>query len=95
MTNRWNHNIHYGRQLLELVPAGADDALDVGCGEGWLVRELRHRVTHAVGIDPDAASVAAANASTETDGIEYIRGDFLTLMYIHRHRAGALIDLAG
>ena len=78
VTDRWNHNIHYGRQLLELVPASAHDALDIGCGEGWLVRELRRRVPHVVGIDADAFSIAAASASDTQDGVEYIQGDFLT-----------------
>lgn len=74
---RWNHNIHYGRQLLRLIPRGAADALDVGCGEGWLVRELRQRVGHVVGIDPDRDSIEAARSSAGPDGIEYLQGDFL------------------
>jgi len=28
-----------------------DSVLDLGCGEGWLVRELASRVTRAVGVD--------------------------------------------
>ncbi len=27
VTERWNHNIHRGRQLIRLVPMGARDAL--------------------------------------------------------------------
>lgn len=75
---RWNHNIHYGSELIERVPATAHDALDVGCGEGWLVRELRRRVGHVVGIDSDAESVAAARAHGDVDAAEYLEGDFLT-----------------
>ena len=75
---RWNHNIHYGRQLLGFVPVGAHDAFDIGCGEGWLVRELRQTVPHVVGIDADGFSIAAASASNHEDGIEYLHGDFLT-----------------
>lgn len=78
VTERWNHNIHYGRQLLSLVPDGALDALDIGCGEGWLVRELRQRVPHVVGIDADEFSIAAASASDMQEGIDYLQGDFLT-----------------
>ena len=78
VTERWNHNVHYGHRLLELVPVGAHDALDIGCGEGWLVRELRQRVPHVVGIDADAFSIAAASASDAQDGVEYLQGDFLT-----------------
>jgi SAM-dependent methyltransferase len=76
-TGRWNHNIHYGLELLALIPAGARNALDVGCGEGWLVRQLRQQVGHVVGIDPDPFSILAAPAVGEIDGIEYVRGDFL------------------
>ncbi|MGH9044991.1 MAG: class I SAM-dependent methyltransferase [Acidimicrobiales bacterium] len=76
--DRWNHNIHYGRQLLGLIPDGAQDALDVGCGEGWLVREMRQRVGHVVGIDTDAFSILAARAVGDVDGVEYLQGDLLT-----------------
>lgn len=76
--DRWNHNVHYGRQMLGLIPHGAQDALDVGCGEGWLVRQMRQRVGHVVGIDTDAFSILAARAVGEIDGIEYLQGDLLT-----------------
>jgi ubiquinone/menaquinone biosynthesis C-methylase UbiE len=75
--DRWNHNIHYARQLLERIPSGAQDALDVGCGEGWLVRELRQRVSHIVGIDPDDGCLAVARSFGEPAGVEYVQGDFL------------------
>lgn len=75
---RWNPNIHYGRQLLRLLPVGAHDALDVGCGEGWLVREMRRTVPSVVGIDADRFSIAAAGALDHRDGIEYLLGDFLS-----------------
>lgn len=75
---RWNHNLHYGRRLLARIPAGANDALDVGCGDGWLVRELRQQVGHVVGIDPDVACIAAARCANCTDGVEYFQGDFLS-----------------
>jgi 2-polyprenyl-3-methyl-5-hydroxy-6-metoxy-1,4-benzoquinol methylase len=61
-----------------LIPVDAHNALDIGCGEGWLVRELRQRVPHVVGIDPDELCVLAASASSQDDGIDYIHGDFLT-----------------
>lgn len=78
VTDRWNHNIHYAVRLLELVPTGARDGLDVGCGEGWFVRELRQRVPHVVGIDVDGPSIALARASTVQAGSEFVEGDFLS-----------------
>src|SRR4051812_25699589 len=37
----WNHNIHYHGLVLDAVPVGATFALDAGCGDGDLARELR------------------------------------------------------
>jgi 2-polyprenyl-3-methyl-5-hydroxy-6-metoxy-1,4-benzoquinol methylase len=79
--DRWNHNIHYGRQLLKLIPATAQNALDVGCGDGWLVRELRHRVPHVVGIDADDSCISAARVFGEVAGIDYLHGDFLSYAF--------------
>lgn len=72
---RWNHNIHYHPILLEAVPAPCGHALDVGCGEGTLCRQLRRRVPHVTGIDVDERSIALARAHPSED-IEYIAGDF-------------------
>jgi SAM-dependent methyltransferase len=76
MAARWNHNIHYHPLILAGVPAGCERALDVGCGEGTLSRELRGRVRRVTGIDLDAASIEAARAAG-AEGIEYVHGDFL------------------
>ena len=76
---RWNHNIHYGRALLDAVPPGARDALDVGCGEGWLARELSSVIDNVVGLDPDDESILAARTSSgDANGVEYVKGDLLT-----------------
>lgn len=37
--------------------------LDVGCGEGWLIRALADRVPHCVGVDAIASLIAAARAA--------------------------------
>jgi SAM-dependent methyltransferase len=70
---QWNHNIHY----YPLVPPGASRALDVGCGDGLLARELRRIVPHVTGVDRDAASLAIARESDDGLGINYVCGDFL------------------
>ena len=47
--------------------------LDIGCGEGWLVRELAARNIHAVGVDVVPALVEAAQRAGG--------GDFRTMSY--------------
>lgn len=54
-TDRWNHNTHHYPRLRALLPPDAVRVLDVGCGEGTLVRFLRAGGHHAVGLDPDVA----------------------------------------
>ncbi|MFI7130957.1 class I SAM-dependent methyltransferase [Nonomuraea sp. NPDC050153] len=73
---RWNHNIHYHPRILDAVPDGARRALDVGCGEGMLARELRRTVPGVTGIDLDATSIDQARG--HPDDVEFILGDFLT-----------------
>lgn len=73
---RWNHNIHYDPLLLAAVPPGCRSALDVGCGEGILARELRTTIPSVTGIDLDCPSIERARA--EGGGVEYVQGDFLT-----------------
>lgn len=72
---RWNHNVHYYRLILDAVPPGARRALDVGCGEGSLCRALRERVPRVVGIDVDANSIRLARSAG--GDIEYLHRDFL------------------
>lgn len=74
----WNHNTLYHRAVLESIPPGCRSALDVGCGEGRLTRELRRLIPEVVGIDADEASIAAAESHPGAGEITYIRGDFLT-----------------
>ncbi|RNG26068.1 class I SAM-dependent methyltransferase [Streptomyces botrytidirepellens] len=73
---RWNHNIHYHTRILRAVPDGARHALDVGCGEGMLARELRRTVPHVTGIDLHGPSIDQARA--HPGDIDYVLGDFLT-----------------
>ena len=60
MRRRWNHNIHYHPKILQAVPNGAERALDIGCGEGMLARELRSVVPEVTGIDLDTPSLELA-----------------------------------
>ena len=72
----WNHNIHYYPVVLAAVPAGAERALDVGCGAGMLARQLRERVPYVLGLDLDEPSLTAARAADRGDLVDYVLGDF-------------------
>ncbi|HST26058.1 MAG TPA: class I SAM-dependent methyltransferase [Gaiellaceae bacterium] len=77
MTRRpWNHNLHYLPVLLAAAPPGCNRALDVGCGEGILARELQKTIPHVTGIDLDETTLAKAK-SQDCD-VDYVLGDFLT-----------------
>lgn len=73
---RWNHNLRYHRWVLDAVPARCTRALDVGCGEGILTRQLRLRVPEVTGIDLDEPSLERAR--THSADVGYVHGDFLT-----------------
>lgn len=74
----WNHNIHYHPLILAAIPPGTERALDVGCGEGLLARELRRVVPHVSAIDADAPVLGRARRADGGAGVRYLHGDFLT-----------------
>ena len=64
---RWNHNVHYYRLVLAAVPPGCERALDVGCGEGMLARQLAGRVRHVTGMAPGGRLVVGVARSRLPD----------------------------
>jgi 2-polyprenyl-3-methyl-5-hydroxy-6-metoxy-1,4-benzoquinol methylase len=62
--------------VLRAVPAGSARALDVGCGDGMLARELRSHVPCVTGIDRDEASINRGRRLGPED-IAYVLGDIL------------------
>jgi SAM-dependent methyltransferase len=76
--DRWNHNLHYSRVVLQAIPPGTQAVLDVGCGEGTLTRALRRVVPTVTGIDADPASIDRARQQDEASRpISYVLGDIL------------------
>jgi len=56
----------------------AQDALDVGCGEGTLVRELSYRCNTVTGLDEDSASLARARQwCSDRPNVRFVESDFL------------------
>ena len=75
---RWNHNIHYHSLLLRALPPGAEQVLDVGCGEGLLARALSSQVAHVTALDLDAPTLELARRHAAAANIDYVTADFLT-----------------
>ena len=86
----WNHNIHYHPVILAALPEGCQSALDVGCGEGILTRQLREQVRQVVGVDLDERSIRLAEHTTPARDIQYVIGDVLT----HPFAAGSFQAVA-
>lgn len=74
---RWNRNIHYHRLLVEQLPPAASQVLDVGCGDGMLVRQLSKLSQHVTGIDNDAQSIVRAKALTTDTNATFVLGDVM------------------
>jgi SAM-dependent methyltransferase len=74
----WNHNIHYYPLILAAIGKGGARALDVGCGDGLLARQLCQAVPHVLAIDSNAPVLRRARRNDAGSGVEYLHGDFLT-----------------
>lgn len=75
----WNHNVHYQRVILDAVPDGCGNAIDVGCGDGLLACQLAARCAAVTGIDRNGPMVAAARERARgVPGASFVQADFLT-----------------
>ena len=79
MTDYWNHNTAYHRELLSAVPHPDSRVLDVGCGDGLLLQKLSSIAKHVTGIDPDEKAVTTARSRlAKNSNARIILGDVLT-----------------
>jgi ubiquinone/menaquinone biosynthesis C-methylase UbiE len=76
----WNHNVRYQPVILSAVPEDCGPALDVGCGDGMLVRRLAERCAEVTGIDRDPRMIALARARGH-GRTGFIEADFLTYSF--------------
>lgn len=60
--------------ILNLLAPAGKRILDVGCGDGWLVRALAKAGATATGIEPGAAVLAAASNAPKVADERYVEG---------------------
>jgi ubiquinone/menaquinone biosynthesis C-methylase UbiE len=72
---------HYHPVIFDAIHGHPQRALDVGCGEGTLTRELRAVVPQVTAIDADPASINLARQQDPGSRIDYLLGDFLTFPF--------------
>lgn len=71
----WNHNSAYYPWIKTTV-TDCKSILDVGCGEGSLVRFLDDGKKEITGIDIDASCIERAESADKSDKVKYICCDF-------------------
>src|SRR3954454_6425703 len=74
----FDHNARYHDVLLAGAPPRVGRALDVGCGNGYLLARRARVADEAVGIDVDAASLERARRNASAPNVELVEGDVLT-----------------
>ena len=89
----WNHNLQYQKVLLRAMPDGCRSALDIGCGQGFLLVHLADRADEVVGIDEHAPSLEeAAERTALFDNVRLVEGDAMT--YDFGQRFDAVFSIA-
>jgi trans-aconitate methyltransferase len=65
--------------VLDAIPVGCRRAVDIGCGNGGLTRELHRRgIPEVVGLDRDVPCVQRCRIHPDAADIRYIAGDLRT-----------------
>jgi 2-polyprenyl-3-methyl-5-hydroxy-6-metoxy-1,4-benzoquinol methylase len=79
--DRWDHNIHHHPLVLRAVRDGGSHALDVGCGEGRLARELAS-VGHVTALDRHEPTLAPARRNDPDGAVGYLLDDVLAHPFV-------------
>lgn len=74
----WNKNVHYQRVVLDAVPVDCGEGLDVGCGDGSLVRKLAAKARTVTGVDRSIEMIRCAReGSAGVENVTFIEADYL------------------
>src|SRR5690348_12529964 len=66
----------YESLVFDVIPAGCKRAVDIGCGNGELTRELHRRgIPEVVGLDRDEPCIRRCRIHPDAADIRYIVGD--------------------
>jgi 2-polyprenyl-3-methyl-5-hydroxy-6-metoxy-1,4-benzoquinol methylase len=89
----WNHNLHHQQVLLDALPHRCGAVLDVGCGQGFMLKHVAVRADEVLGIDCHAPSLEeAAQRVAEHDNVHLVEGDVMT--YDLGRRFDAVLSVA-
>jgi len=67
--------------LKETLALPGKKVLDIGCGDGALVRSMAQQGANVTGLEPSTAQLAKAQAAPKVDNAEYIQGSALDLPF--------------
>ena len=82
MGDGWNHNIHYHDIVLRAVPRNCHRALDAGCGQGLLARQLAPHCEEVIAIDADRDTLLRGRSASESEPrITFVQGDVMSYAF--------------
>lgn len=72
----WNHNNHFHKYILSLLPERVGTCLDVGCGNGFFAARLAIKAARMVALDNDITVLRQA-VRLQNDNLAFLMADFL------------------
>lgn len=74
--DKWDHNQHYEKLLLNEMNDPNALALDIGCGTGEFVYKAASQLKHIIGIDISDGMIEEANKRYKGQNLTYVLQDF-------------------